>query len=136
MKTTRTRWKLLLLPLIALLSSACETSLVEDIFATDDEDRPIDIFLRNLDTQNVHLFSRGEGFPCCQVAPNGTRSVRVLARPGEVIEFQAGRNGQIIDTQSCTVHDLMYPGSGHGVGSGGDVEWLITEDLRCTGHWD
>jgi hypothetical protein len=68
----------------------------------------------------IHLFAPGEDFPCCQVCRaagfGGSRNVSMDVTRGSTLVFRAGRNGEVLDEQSCRVST--------GTGSVFIVEWI------------
>lgn len=63
----------------------------------------IAITLRNSDALPVHLFAPGETFPCCQIAPGGTRPLTLNLGNGDDVTFAAGRNEQLIASGRCVL---------------------------------
>jgi hypothetical protein len=64
----------------------------------------ITLSMSSEETVCIHLFAPGETFPCCQICPPGfTRQTVVTLKRGSSVTFRAGRNGQILDSQSCRV---------------------------------
>lgn len=59
------------------------------------------------DGECIHLFAPAEDFPCCQVCRvqnvPGSRSVSMDVTRGSTLVFRAGRNGEILDEESCRV---------------------------------
>jgi hypothetical protein len=94
-------------------------------------DTSIEILKRNFDTENIHIFSRGEDFPCCQVAPGETNDDTViLASEGERIEFSAGRLNNRFATVTCTVSERL---ANEPPQADATVEFRLDQSLRCIG---
>lgn len=73
------------------------------------EAKEIEVLLHNADALPVHMFlSFGEGFPCCQVASQATRTDRVQMSMGNVMIFRAGRNGEILVQKNCKLRKQGY----------------------------
>lgn len=81
----------------------------------------------------VHLFRKGaETFPCCQVQPQLERNTPAFtARQNGTYEFEAGRNGQVLDTKGCKCTSACPAQTGGTVGTP-TVRWNGTA-LSCIG---
>jgi hypothetical protein len=121
----RVFWRVLLLPAMIVLLQASSCNDTENPLAEGEE------FLAAVNLSDIspfdpaqgciHLFAPGETFPCCQVC-NSAISVASRNVPGGMnvkrgssYVFRAGRNGVILDEQSCRVST----GSGTSLG----VSW-------------
>src|SRR5688500_17820003 len=115
MKPESLLWKLLLLPVLAVVLQASDCGSASEEIFSGEEDEDIRVILKNLDDTPVHLFSRFEPFPSCRVLPDSSRCVLIVAREGERIECRAGRLQQILDTHQCTVRASQLPDEGEEV---------------------
>lgn len=112
-----------------LMAMECSDNPLEEALAGD-EDTLIDIVKTNFDTEAIHIFSRFEGFPCCQVLPGvPDDSSNILVSKGEQVQFTAGRSGTLISgaTATCTVTDRALD---EGFAT---VEFRLDQSLRCLG---
>lgn len=132
MRTLRSWRKLCLLFLApaALLVAACDELTepgLDELF-----DFGVDVTLQNLDTpvvgQAVHIFGPGETFPSGRLEPGASRVISGMTfSVGESAVFQAGRNGSILATRSCTCSE-----AGCASDSKAKVEWNGSA-LSCVG---
>ena len=109
MQRSRSVWTLLLLPVMVLVLEAGSCDDSPNPLA-EGEEFHASIELRETgleDGECIHLFAPGEDFPCCQVCRTGTvggaRNVSMDVTRGSSLVFRAGRNGEILDEQSCRV---------------------------------
>lgn len=84
---------------LVLFAGPCD----DDGGPTDnDGDADVTVVLRNDAAIPVHLFGPGEDFPCCRLESGANRQITLVLRENEQANFSAGRNGDVIDTITCT----------------------------------
>ena len=110
---------------VLTMGLACDSCGTEES-GHGDEALEFSVALWNRDaTTNVHLFTPGEDFPCCQVAPRLIRDVDLSGvSTNEDLTFSVGRNGVILKAVTCTVRNAA---------AGKGVDWQPTADGASTG---
>lgn len=116
-------WKLVVLPVlfVFLQASGCGDDTANPLAEGEEIRADIQLAETGLtDGECIHLFAPGENFPCCQVCRvgdvSGFRNVSMDVTRGSSLVFRAGRNGEILDEQSCRVST--------GTGTLFRVEWI------------
>lgn len=118
----RVPWKLVLVPVsfVFLQASGCGENTENPLAEGEEFLATIELRETALEAgECIHLFAPGEDFPCCQVCRTGgagSRGVSMEVTRGSSLVFRAGRNGEILDEQSCRVST--------GTGTVLIVEWI------------
>jgi hypothetical protein len=116
-------WKLVFLPVqfVLLQASGCGDDSPNPLAEGEEVRATIELRETALEEgECIHLFAPGEDFPCCRIcrtgAVGGARTVSMDVTRGSSLVFRAGRNGEILDEQSCRVSTAS--------GSLFAVEWI------------
>jgi hypothetical protein len=128
MKTMRAlRLIAIAIAVVGLTAFECSENVEEELLSGED-DVLIHLIKHNLDTENIHIFSRFEDFPCCQVAPGARDSSSTInAREGEMVDFSAGRLGTKFAFVTCRVSAATV------TDREATVEFRFDQTLRCRG---
>lgn len=124
------------LPAALLVFMGCD-EYGDLIFGGGDEPEvQITVILENKEPallgENIHLFHKAlETFPCCQVAPQLSRTKNYTMRRGDHVTYQAGRNGEILTEKECTCNTACPAETGGPVGTP-RVQWNGST-LTCVG---
>ena len=110
MQRSRVTWKLVFVPVlfVFLQASGCGDDTANPLAEGEEIRASIELTETGLEPDEcIHLFAPGEDFPCCQVcrtgSVGGSRTVSIDVTRGSTLLFRAGRNGEILDEQSCRV---------------------------------